>query len=490
MQKITINKDTLLERIEEDGEIVTRIPGTNQYLYLEPEDIVTNGEKTIVANLDESTRYVVGEKVPEKGVTLVRGDELYKEHYIYSHAADPSIRNDSITNNNSNHINERTEKLTSEKQIHEKTEKIPSEKSETIPNKQSIIRERVPVTQIPNALSAQKYDKEQFKEIRLGQKKGLDVKSYWDVRLSAAQMKQLRLMLEKGINIAEHGYNHPSIPAEVLGELRKGHLAGKNMNQFSWRNMNLEQIRELRFGIEHGVNVSLYAYPIYDADQMKQMRLGLQNHIDIEKYRNINFTAEQMRSLRIGQVFDRVKQHLKDLWESFKTFFQENMLQKIKNQVAESVSKGLDKAVEIISGEKSMNIMFKQEIPQESLEQRISETVQDIKELLVSQELVSEEVMTDQSISEMMETKIRQALDELMQPDSIQNPIRQEEIINQSAVQIVQAAGADIKMVQHNIQQSNELEAEVEQLMQDERINAAAEQMANEASMGVEFEVS
>jgi len=65
------------------------------------------------------------------------------------------------------------------------------------------------------------YTKEQFRQIQLGRKHHLDVSHYWDIKLSSEQMKQLRLMLEQGININQYGYNHPSVPADVLQDRRK-----------------------------------------------------------------------------------------------------------------------------------------------------------------------------------------------------------------------------------------------------------------------------
>lgn len=434
--KITINKETLLNRIEEDGTVVSRVPGTNTYLYLEAEDILSIGEKTIVAELEETKHYTIGGKKPDSPVGIMRGDELYREHYMYSQAADHTVK--------------------SEPRRHQKTAGTDRMTEQLQPNGSQ---------QIHATVSNQTYNREQFRQIRLGQKHNLDVSQYWNIKLSAEQMMQLRLMQEQKIDISAHGYNHPSIPVDVLEELRKGHQAGYNMNRFDWRNMKVEQIRELRIGLEHHIDAKQYAYAIYSADQMKQMRLGMQNHIDIEQYRNPHYSAKQMKEMRIRLVVEEIKQKIHYLWENFKEMLKESALYRLKDKIFERVTEGLDKSVEVLSGEKAINFMLRQEVPTQSLEEKINETVQDIKELLVAQELVPEKVLYDKEMAASMNQKIHDALDQLMQPDTIQSVSQQEQIISEAAEEVIRETGADIKPEDEAVRQKEtELGADISEV--------------------------
>ncbi|MBO5239633.1 MAG: hypothetical protein J6B50_12790 [Lachnospiraceae bacterium] len=435
--KVTISNE-IIDRVEEDGMVVSRIPKTNQYLYLKPESILATGEHSIVANLEPTKLYTVGEKNPEQPGTMIRGETLSK-YYEYEKQYDPQEQA-------ARRLEQQARKQTeTQRQQTNNVQQAATKQTISQPVQQQPVQQQAVPQQAPPVSLEQKYSKEQFKQLKLGQKHHLDISQYWNIQLSAGQMKELRLMQENAVNIEKLGYNHPSVPVDVLEELRLGHKAGYDMSKFDWRNMSAKQLTQIRLGLEHNVDVSKYAFRAYSDAQMKQLRLGLQNGLDITSYRNPRFTDKQMYSMRCSQLFERIMEKLRDLFESVKRFLQESSLNQIRKKVMEKVSNGLERTADVISGEKSMQFFMKQQIPEETLDARINETVQDIKELLVSQELVSEEVLHNQTISEQMNTRIREAVDKLMQPENIQNTVNQEQIIEETAESVVRDAGARIQ---------------------------------------------
>lgn len=421
--KITISKE-IIDRVTDNGTVVSRIPKTNKYLYLHPDAIVSQGEFSISAEIDETSRYTVGEKDLSKGVTMMLGAKL-AEHYAYEQQYDPDEQK---ARNEQNQEARKEEKVAQQKQPENAAQGTTVYK--TAPQ------------QAPDL--QQKYSKEQFRQLKLGQKHHLDISQYWDIRLSAEQMKQLRLMQENAIDIAKLGYNDPSVPVEVLNELRLGHNAGYNMQKYDWRHMTAKQLSQIRLGLEHNIDVAQYAYSAYTDVQMKQLRLALQNNLDITPYRNPRFTEEQMYRMRCSQLLERIKEKLKELFDSVKRLFQESSLNQIKTKIMEKVSDGLEKTADFLSREDLMQDPFGQRVQTETLDDRIQETVQDIKELLVAQELVSENVLYDEAMSVQMNAQIKEALDKLMQPENIQNMKNQEEILTKAAENVMEEAGVDL----------------------------------------------
>lgn len=439
--RITINKSALLDRVESDGTIVSRIPGTNSdYLYLDKVDVISQDDRTIVAELQDATRYYVNDRANKGNVRLINGSELYK-HYEYLERVDPAKRQESQN---------QTEETKGQPQ---KSNSQPNQAVQHVEQPQpapaaAAQGQNVYVDQIPGGTQntiQNHYTKEQFRQIQLGRKHHLDVSHYWDIKLSSEQMKQLRLMLEQGININQYGYNHPSVPADVLQEMRLGHLAGTNMSQFRWQFMSCDQLRQIRIGAEKGLDVAQYAFSAYATDQMREMRLALQSRLDVAKLRNPHFTAAQMRAERHRMVWERIRESLRSIWEEFKSMLQESSLGKLKDHILDRINQGLDRTTEALTGENSMN-PFKQQVSAETMQDRIQETVQDIKELLVAQELVPEKILYDKALSAAMSQRIQNALDQLMQPDSIQNVENQETIMDQTAEQILQDSGVKLEL--------------------------------------------
>lgn len=433
MEKITISRE-LLERIENDV-VVSRIPGMQRiYLYLDKKDILEMGEYTILANIRNDRLYTVGGRLPEQTARLMRGDELLK-HYQYDEQYDPQQQQTSKNKPLEERISQGTSEAQKAQNVYNSAEKRAEEQQE--------LNSRKPAKQIPQYPAPNHpFTKEQFRQIRLGEKHQVDVTKYWDIRLRAEQMKQLRLMLEDGVDIQHLGYASPDITVDKLEELRKTHKSGYAPN-YNWRLMNAGQMREIRLGMEKGVQTTEYSWPAYGAEQMKQLRLGLQQGFNISGYKNPHFTAKQMYNLRCIQVWEKIKQQLSELWQAFKEAFHLNNLNKIHQHIKEQVTGGLDKAVRYMENPKTVKGMAPVDVPTETVDNRIQETIQDIKELLVSQELADEAILSDEKISQKMDERIRNALDELMSPENVQNPENQEAVIKEAADNLMQDTGAE-----------------------------------------------
>lgn len=440
--RVTINKAALLDRVDPDGTIVTRIPKTNDYLYLDAEDVVDQDDKTIVAELKENESYYVNNKANTGNVRLIKGSELYGEHYEYVSRVDPTQRQEIENQKEGSKAHTQKSDSQTAQAVMQGQQAEPA--STVAAQGQNVYMDQIP-GRTPSPTQNTHYSKEQFRQIQLGRKHHLDVSHYWDIKLSSEQMKQLRLMLEQGININQYGYNHPSVPADVLQEMRLGHLAGTNMSQFRWQFMSCDQLRQIRIGAEKGLDVSQYAFSAYDPDQMREMRLALQSRLNVAKLRNPHFTAAQMRAERHRMVWARIRESLRSIWEEFKSMLQESSLGKLKDHILDRINQGLDRTTEALTGENSVN-PFKQQVSAETMQDRIQETVQDIKELLVAQELVPEKILYDKALSAAMSQRIQNALDQLMQPDSIQNVENQETIMNQTTEQILQDSGVKLEL--------------------------------------------
>lgn len=457
MKKIIMSKN-IVARTEEDGTLVSRIPGRNQYLYLKPESILAQNENFILAQVEKHRNYTVGSEDPTKPMTLMRGETL-SEYYKYDENYDPLVKQ---------MIRERETRSNGQSQ--EPAGQTGNTAAQTVPQNSST-QQNANQSQVnpqpQQRLQPPKFSKEQFRQLKLGQKHYLDISRYWNPNLSADQMKQLRLMQENAVDIAGLGYNHPSVPPEVLEELRLGHKAGYNMNQYDWRHMAPGQIREIRLGLEQGLDVKQYGFQAYSAEQMKQLRLGLQNGLDITAYRNPHFTDRQMYSMRCSQIFERIKEKLKELFEFWKEFFRHSSLSQIRGAVLNKVAQGVDQTVEVLSSREAVQGPFRnQSVPEVTLDDRIREMVQDIKELLVSQELAPEGILEDGKLSEEMNDRIRQALDELIQPENIQNLENQQQIVAESAEAVIQTAGAElpaqaVEQVEPQLEEAVEAQSEV-----------------------------
>ncbi len=475
MEKITISRE-LLERVEDDV-VVSRIPGMKRtYLYLSKKDILEMGEYTILANIRNDGLYTVGGQLPEQTARVMSGNELLK-NYHYREQFDPQLQKTSKYKPPKEHMTQRksvtqeVQKVSnspekkvgkqqesnsmqpvkqvqqystsnkpstreqSDSQLHNSSEKSLEEQQE--------LNNMQPAKQVQQYLTSNHpFTKEQFRQIRLGEKHRVDVTKYWDIRLSAEQMRQLRLMLEDGVDIQRLGYTSPEMAVEKLEELRLTHKIGYAPN-YNWKLMNAGQMREIRLGMEKGVKTTEYSWPAYNAEQMKQLRLGMQQGFDISGYKNPHFTAKQMYNLRCLQIWERIKSQIQALWQAFKETVLLNNLNRINQHIREQIYSVLDKSIQYMENPKTVKGMAPVDVPTETVDNRIQETIQDIKELLVSQELADEAILSDEKMSQKMDERIRNALDELMSPENVQNPENQEAVIKKAADNLMQDTGAE-----------------------------------------------
>lgn len=463
---ITINQ-TLIDRYEKDI-MVSRIPGmsqtgSNSYLYLPIGNILKKKGEQLVADIQPDKLYVIGGKNNDSGATMVRGESLIS-HYVYEKRFDPRYqqRNDNRTNMVKQE--DRTERV--------KTATEPSEQRKTEPVTEPLNRSQrrmeIPAGQIPGAERNVSYSREQFRQLRLGQKHYVDITQYWNIRLSAEQMQQLRMMQENGIEVQKLGYNHPEVSAERLSEIREMHSKGYTPPE-NWQALNAGQLREVKKGMMAGVDTRVYGWPAYSVSQMEQLRLALARGYDVKGYRNPNYSASQMRMMRQSQVLQEIKETLRNLWEKFKQLFQNLKLNQIK-----------DRAVEKIMDWAGMEETMQQRMvmtPEDTLDSRIKEAVDDIREVLASQELVPETVMTDAAVAEKMNQRIQEALQRLMQPDTIQNAEIQEKVINETADALVADAGlknvAEVKVQEILADETIQEQMPVEDLPEETVINKA-----------------
>lgn len=451
--KITISEE-LIARTEPgpDGYLVSRIPGKqNIFLYLKKDDIISQDERTVLAEINEEKQYLVGSREGSRKVAWNAKKLL--ENYQYEETFDPQIR---AENQRLREEKQRTRQEMQQRAVNQsKQVQLSDKQSQNVQTggnmeDSTVKRQRQNTNQHQNEQQIQveqqrqrTYSKEQFRQLKLGEKHHVDITKIWNIELKAEQMKQLRLMLEDGIQVDQLKYNDPSISAEVMSELRLCNRQNGEINNINWRRMNADQLKQIRLGMEHNIDIKQYAYPAYTDEQMRQLRLSLQSGFDISTYRNPHFTEKQMYSMRCEQVWQKIKDEIKSLWHTFIDHLHLDNLNRIRLNIMQHVERGLGQVADQIQNTPDI---FTDRHPElvETLDDRINETVQDLKELLVAQELVSEEVMTDAVISQRFEERIRRTLDELMQPDVIQNPDMQNEIINKSAEELIQESGAEL----------------------------------------------
>ena len=452
--RITIDRSLVQAETEKD--VISRIPGrrpdgVESYLYLKKEDIVSSDKNTIVANIENGHNYIVGGKNPDGAATLIRGETLQKS-YIYAKQFDPEQRQQAAEQRQQTAVQRQvTQQVNGQKQqqvqqVSRQQQAVQQDAGQRQQQVQQVSGQRqqaqpVQQQQAPQQTAQQSqrlnqsYSRDQFRQLKLGQKNHVDVTKFWNIHLQPEQMRELRLMLESNVAVDQLGYNNPKISAEQLSELRRCHKQGLIPPE-NWKQLKVDQLAEIRRGMEAGVDTRQYGWPGYTAGQMKELRLGLTAGFDISGYRNPHFAESQMRGMRHQQIFEQVKEQLKALWEKFKEFFHLNNLNRIWESVTEKVSDYMD--TEVSMHER----MFATQ--EDTLDDRIKETVADIKELLAAQELVPEEVMTNQAVSEQIESRIRTALDDLMKPETIADKAAQEAVIEQAATETIKQAGATL----------------------------------------------
>ncbi len=452
--RFSINKETLVEE-HEDGQILTRVPGSNMeyYLLFNEDDVLTDDKETIIIEWDSDQELNIlprlrGEDGKTRRPTLkeaiesrqdpmtsipVKASELYDEYYYYDESKDPEQREkekrireqkrrealersdnaksriqkakDNENNTKKQKADKKVEKQQPEKEAKQEKPQTPAEKME---------EQRAQIKH---------YSKQQFREIMKGTRQKLDTNLYRNVDFSHKQMRELRLSMKAGNDIT--GYNSPHISAKHMRELRIGAKRGvklqlENLNQSLY---NAEQIHELRLGFEKGLNVKHYVDPAYDAMKMREIRLGLQAGLDIEKMTDIHMTAEQMHAVRLRMVLENIEEILKRTFEDIRSWMNE----KIENA-----------AEHLIARYQNRQPMTAEQIK----DARINEAVKDIKDLLFQSETISETAYKDKGLDEEIKKSIADWKDYMEK-----HPEQEAETVSKEAAKDVCKA-ADVELEQ------------------------------------------
>jgi hypothetical protein len=128
-----------------------------------------------------------------------------------------------------------------------------------------------------------------MKEIRLGLEHGLtpdQVKMYIDPRFKHTQMQQLRIGLEKGLDIERYAKFWYEV--DQMQEIQLAQEHGVPFDRIDSHlttilHYDKEQLKQIRLGLEHGLTdeqINLYQKSKYNHFRMEQMRLGLEHGLD------------------------------------------------------------------------------------------------------------------------------------------------------------------------------------------------------------------
>ncbi len=224
------------------------------------------------------------------------------------------------------------EKPTEEKLLPEEINDQQSESSQSNEKK-----EEINISQIQTQSQTRKtMSKEQLSEILSGYRRGIDVTSFDNVKLSPKQMRQLRLAEQNGIDTK--GFNDPSLSAEYMKEMRLAAENGVDLSNFKNEESNFvysaEQAKEIRLGKQYGLapeEVAAFAKVELDPEVMKEMRLGFQDGmIQMRNLGNGSYTAKDIHSIRmtimVNHIMDAIKVQLRNIFDNLISIIKRNVL--------------------------------------------------------------------------------------------------------------------------------------------------------------------
>lgn len=455
-RKFTINKRTLLEA-QNNAFYLTRVPNSNMQLYMvldRQKDIIAEDQNTITAELNEDLeREIVksenGQAPKLEDVLLGKYNNrvsmtpqmLEEDYYAYEPSRDPEVRK-----HQDQERVQRQEAATKKYQQRQKQQQGRQKETvkEKVDSKQNAVdrmkrQEQAEVKQ-------QYYNKEQFQQIKLGVKRGLNVSLYSDIAFNSDQMKELRLALKQGVDIRK--YNNPVISAAHMRELRLGAENGVelSLSKLDQTRYNAGQIHELRVGFEKGLNVNTYLNPAYTADQMKEIRLGEQIGLDTTSYQSMHYTAAQMKTMRLQLVLQHMKEVIK------------NLLHHIKESIAQLVSRGADYAVEHMKASMQNRQAQGEE---EIVHNRLQEAVTEIKADLINSELIEEEAYDDQMFEDIITRHVKSILNEYETKD-----INIDQVATHAAKDIMKEAGTDMDQMEDKVLYAKSTEEAVRDVLE------------------------
>ena len=458
VKKFTINRESLL--VDENASYyLTRVPQSQMQLYLlldKRRDVVSEDVNTIMAELNEdTTRNVIRSangNAPkledvlngkyQNDIVAMTPNDLERDYYEYKPDRDPQIR--AMREQERMQRQEESAARYRERQSGVKQETQNAHKKENQSAKKTIERQKTEAQKQPK-VKQQYYSKEQFQQIKLGVRRGLNVGLYSNIQFSAEQMKELRMALKQGVDIRK--YNNPVISAEHMRELRLGAENGVelSLSKLDQTQYNADQIHELRIGFERGLNVNHYLNPSYSADQMKEIRLGEQIGLDTAAYQSLHYTADQMKAMRIQLVF----QHIKDVIK--------NLFHQAKNWIEDVISQGTKQAIEHMQAS-----MQNREVrdTENILKDRLQDAVAEIKADLVNSELVDEAAYDDRAFEDIISRHVKSIIQEYETKD-----INMDQVASQAAKDIMKEAGADMNQLEDKILYSKTTEEAVDEVL-------------------------
>lgn len=457
-KKFTINRKTLLVA-ENASYYLTRVPQSHMQLYLlldKRRDVVSEDVNTIMAELNEdTTRNVIrsangnAPKLEDvlngkykNDIVAMTPNDLERDYYEYKPDRDPQIR--AMREQERMQRQEEAAARYRERQSGVKQEKQDTHKRENQSAKKTIERQKTEAQKQPK-VKQQYYNKEQFQQIKLGVRRGLNVELYSNIQFSAEQMKELRMALKQGVDIRK--YNNPVISAEHMRELRLGAENGVelSLSKLDQTQYNADQIHELRIGFEKGLNVNHYLNPSYTARQMKEIRLGEQIGLDTTAYQSLHYTADQMKTMRVQLIFQRIKDVIKNLFQQAKQW-----LDNVLSQGATNVIEHMQSSMQNREPRNTDQVV----------KDRLRDAVTEIKTDLINSELVNEEAYDDQVFEDIISRHVKSILQEYDTKD-----INMDQAARHAAKDIMKEAGADMEQIEDKVLYSKTTEEAVDEVM-------------------------
>lgn len=226
------------------------------------------------------------------------------------------------------------------------------------------------------------YSKLQIAEILAGTKRGLDIKVFDKIELKPEQMRELRLALEKDINLSKFAYKQVS--EHYLKEVRLAAQDGLDIKVFNLKKKeciySAEQAREIRLGLKNGLNseqMKVYLKRELQPDVMRELRIGLQDGLNVMSDFNSGlFTAKDIHTVRmhliVKQLLESIKQKMAMLFEQVREAIGNNLRKQKPDMSAQEIMEETDWQIK-----DTVKVLY------EAIEESISEkNIEDKKEIL------------------------------------------------------------------------------------------------------------
>lgn len=509
MAKFQINRKSLIHDANKDFAL-TRVPNSNAeyYLLVGKEDVVSADGNTIVVEWADDKQLDIIPAIREEGkdwrpptlkeaveerlhpserLIHMPAGQLESNYYHYDDVYDPEekarikaereqLREEAkakkeVRQSETKQALEGNRQEFAQDKTTNQTERNHQEKQQKAVNRQKQVKSQAngnkeangkQQTQEPAGESKQEapkqhfYNKQQFHEIKMGVRRGLDTSLYSSIHFNADQMRELRLAMQQGVDIKS--YNNPLISAEHMKELRLGAENGValDLSKLDQTLYNAEQIHELRIGFEKGLNVKDYMDPAFSAAQMKEIRLGQQVGLNTSTYANIHYTPDQMATVRHQLVF----QHLKDIFKKW--------LQDVRAWAGEKISTMTEKLMA-----RTENRAVRS--PEELQEARMSEAVQDVKTTLINSELLPEEAYEDKALDANIKTKLEELVEDYRnKPDNLDRQAAKK------VKEVCEEAGAKLDMNQEKLIYVKSMEEATEEVMNEQEQFEHLQEMMHE----------